>query len=94
MSLTSDTYLPDKTRVLYRSKNNRQEKIFDALDWLGPFFNCKVQPFIIQFSSEDALCFLAFRQFSFLILSFFYFILFLFKNKILIKQHRQDHGCG
>jgi len=32
-SVTSDTYLPDKTRVLSRSKDNRQGKIFDALDW-------------------------------------------------------------
>ena len=34
-SATSDTYSPDETRVLYRSKDNRQENIFDALDWLA-----------------------------------------------------------
>ncbi|MEW6187874.1 MAG: response regulator [Thermodesulfobacteriota bacterium] len=29
------TYLPDESKIIYRSKDNRQEKIFDALDWLA-----------------------------------------------------------
>jgi hypothetical protein len=29
------TYLPEESRIIYRSKDNRQEKIFDALDWLA-----------------------------------------------------------
>jgi hypothetical protein len=29
------TYLREESRILYRSKDNRQEKAFDALDWLA-----------------------------------------------------------
>jgi len=29
------TYLPEESRIIYRSKDNRQEKAFDALDWLA-----------------------------------------------------------
>ena len=29
------TYLPEESWIIYRSKDNRQEKIFDALDWLA-----------------------------------------------------------
>jgi putative transposase len=29
------TYLPEESPIIYRSKDNRQEKIFDALDWLA-----------------------------------------------------------
>lgn len=29
------TYLPDESTIVYRSKDNRIEKIFDALDWLA-----------------------------------------------------------
>jgi len=29
------TYLPEEARIIYRSKDNRQEKIFYALDWLA-----------------------------------------------------------
>jgi len=29
------TYLPEESRIIYRSKDNRQEKSFDALDWLA-----------------------------------------------------------
>ncbi len=29
------TYLPEESRIIYRSKDNRQEKTFDALDWLA-----------------------------------------------------------
>jgi hypothetical protein len=28
------TYLPEESRIIYRSKDNRQEKIFDALEWM------------------------------------------------------------
>ena len=27
-------YLPEEPRIIYRYKDNRQEKNFDALDWL------------------------------------------------------------
>ena len=30
------TYLPEESRILSRSKDNRQEKAFDALDWSCP----------------------------------------------------------
>ena len=30
------TYLPEESRIIYRSKDKRQEKIFDALDWPCP----------------------------------------------------------
>ena len=29
------SYLPEESQIIYRSKDNRQEKIFDALDWLA-----------------------------------------------------------
>jgi len=29
------TYLPVESRIIYRSKDNRKEKTFDALDWLA-----------------------------------------------------------
>jgi hypothetical protein len=29
------TYLPEASRIICRSKDNRQEKTFDALDWLA-----------------------------------------------------------
>ena len=29
-------YLPEESRIIYRPKDNRQEKNFDALDWLVP----------------------------------------------------------
>jgi len=29
------TYLPEESQIIYRSKDKRQEKIFDALDWLA-----------------------------------------------------------
>ena len=29
------TYLPEESRIIYRSKDNRREKTFDALDWLA-----------------------------------------------------------
>jgi hypothetical protein len=29
------TYLPEESRIIYRSKDKRQEKIFNALDWLA-----------------------------------------------------------
>jgi hypothetical protein len=29
------TYLPEESQIIYRSKDNRQEKAFDALDWLS-----------------------------------------------------------
>jgi hypothetical protein len=29
------TYLPDESRIIYRSKDHRQEKAFDALEWLA-----------------------------------------------------------
>jgi len=28
-------YLPEESRIIYCSKDNRQEKVFDALDWLA-----------------------------------------------------------
>jgi len=29
------TYLPEESRILYRSKDHRREKAFDALEWLA-----------------------------------------------------------
>ena len=29
------TYLPEESRIIYRSKDHRQEKAFDALEWLA-----------------------------------------------------------
>ncbi len=29
------TYFPEESRIIYRSKDKRQEKTFDALDWLA-----------------------------------------------------------
>ena len=29
------TYIPDESKVVYRSKDRRSEKIFDALEWLA-----------------------------------------------------------
>jgi len=29
------TYLPEESKIVYRSKDNRQEKVFEALDWLA-----------------------------------------------------------
>ena len=29
------TYLPDESRIIYRSNDHRQEKTFEALDWLA-----------------------------------------------------------
>ncbi len=29
------TYLPEESKITYRSKDNRQEKTFQALDWLA-----------------------------------------------------------
>jgi hypothetical protein len=29
------TYIPEKSKVVYRSKDGKQEKIFDALEWLA-----------------------------------------------------------
>jgi hypothetical protein len=29
-------YLPDESKIIYRSKDNRQEKTFEALDWSCP----------------------------------------------------------
>ncbi len=29
------TYLPEESQIIYRSKDHRQEKAFDALDWLA-----------------------------------------------------------
>jgi len=29
------TYLPDESQVLYRSKDGKNEKTFDALEWLA-----------------------------------------------------------
>ena len=29
------TYIPDESKVVYRSKDGRSEKIFDALEWLA-----------------------------------------------------------
>ena len=34
------TYLPEESRIIYRSKDNRQEKAFDALDWLAAMPAC------------------------------------------------------
>jgi hypothetical protein len=29
------TYLPEESKIIYRSKDNRKEKIFYTLDWLA-----------------------------------------------------------
>ncbi len=30
------TYIPEESRVIYQSKDGKQEKVFDALEWLVP----------------------------------------------------------
>ena len=30
------TYFPEESKVVYRSKDGKEEKIFDALEWLVP----------------------------------------------------------
>jgi len=30
------TALPEQSRVIYQSKNGKEEKVFDALEWLVP----------------------------------------------------------
>jgi len=39
------TYLPDESQVLYRSKDGKNEKTFDALEWLAamPACACRTQ---------------------------------------------------
>ena len=34
------TYIPEKHKVVYRSKDGKQEKIFDALEWLAVAMVC------------------------------------------------------
>jgi hypothetical protein len=29
------TYVPEESKVVYRSKDGKQEKVFDALEWLA-----------------------------------------------------------
>jgi hypothetical protein len=29
------TYLTEESRIIFRSKDNQKEKVFDALDWLA-----------------------------------------------------------
>ena len=29
------TYIPDESKVVYKSKDTKEEKIFDALEWLA-----------------------------------------------------------
>jgi hypothetical protein len=29
------TYLPEESNVIYKSKDSREEKVFDALEWLA-----------------------------------------------------------
>jgi len=29
------TYIPEETKVIYQSKDGKEEKIFDALEWLA-----------------------------------------------------------
>jgi hypothetical protein len=29
------TYLPEQSQIIYKSKDNRQEKVFNVLDWLA-----------------------------------------------------------
>jgi hypothetical protein len=36
------TYLPDESQVLYRSKDGKNEKTFDALEWLAATPACAV----------------------------------------------------
>jgi hypothetical protein len=31
------TYLPEESKIIYRSKDSRQEKTFKALDWFAIF---------------------------------------------------------
>jgi hypothetical protein len=37
------TYLPDESKVLYRSRDGKNEKTFDALEWLAAM--CSHVPF-------------------------------------------------
>jgi len=40
------TYFPEDSKVVYRSKDSKEEKIFDALEWLVPpaaGFSCAKQ---------------------------------------------------
>ena len=34
-SQESMTYIPEESKVVYRSKDGKKEKIFDALEWLA-----------------------------------------------------------
>ncbi|MCJ7682928.1 MAG: hypothetical protein MUO68_01405 [Desulfobacteraceae bacterium] len=29
------THIPEESKVIYRSKDDKKEKVFDALEWLG-----------------------------------------------------------
>jgi hypothetical protein len=33
------TYLPDESKVIYRSKDGKSLKTFDALEWLAAMFS-------------------------------------------------------
>jgi len=45
------TYLPDESQVLYRSKDGKNEKTFDALEWLAamPACACRTQTGVPMF---------------------------------------------
>jgi len=40
------TYLPEGIRIIYRLKDKRQEKIIDAVAWLGHGFQGRFQGFL------------------------------------------------
>ena len=49
------TYVPEESKVIYKSKDGKQEKVFDALEWPAllnnrhgkfPFFHC--QPSLLR----------------------------------------------
>ncbi len=35
------TYIPEESRVIYQSKNGKEEKVFDALEWPRQQAGCK-----------------------------------------------------
>ena len=33
------TYIPEETKVIYQSKDGKEEKVFDALEWLAAMYS-------------------------------------------------------
>lgn len=49
------TSIPDESKVIYRSKNGKNEKDFDALEWLAamPGCACRTQTGVLNLHSEN-----------------------------------------